>query len=219
MPVRVGLRPEPAPPTWSPLVKPIPPDAAADTPADYLDQLYLELPRLFTKGGTQADVDAVFGALGTALNGALEVPHGAYVQLRMFPLPYGWAPVYEPTREHAFDLAAAAVDLAAPRPDFRHGDSLGLIFVPGSEGGWRRWTPANGPAPKPRDAHMLVTVLLLREGSPEATIVQLREVFGKDKSLRGPLYKPAMQMAPASAAESANLVGTLRSLLGSEGKQ
>ena len=42
---------------------------------------------------------------------------------------------------------------------------------------------------------------------------------GKDKSLRGPLYKPAMQMAPASAAESANLVGTLRSLLGSEGEQ
>lgn len=200
-------------------MKHIPPDAAADTPADYLDQLYLELPRLFTKGGTQADVDAVFGALGTALHGALEVPHGAYVQLRMFPLPYGWAPVYEPTREHAFDLAAAAVDLADPRPDFRHGDSLGLIFVPGGEGGWRRWSPATGPAPKPKDAHMLVTVVLLRQGSNEATVVQLREVFGKDKSLRGPLYKPAMQMAPASAAESANLVGTLRSLLGSEGEQ
>ena len=200
-------------------MNPIPPDAAAEIPADYLDQLYLELPRLFTKGGTQADVDRVFGALGVALLGALEVPEGAYVQIRMFPLPYGWAPTYEPTRDHAFDLSAVGVDLADARAAFQHGDALGLIFVPGGEGGWQRWSPANGPAPKPKDGHMLVTVVLLRAGSAVATVVQLREVFGKDKSLRGPLYKPAIQLAPASAAESANLVGTLRSLLGSEGEK
>lgn len=194
-------------------MKPIPPDAAADTPADYLDQLYLELPRLFTTGGTQADVETVFGALGVALNGALEVPHGGYVELRMFPLPYGWAPDYEPKRDHAFDLGNAGIDLADPRPDFQHGDGLGLIFVPSVDGGWQRWSPANGPAPKPKDAHMLLTVVLLQPGNAEATVVQLREVFGKDKSLRSPLYKPAMKLAPASAAESANLVGTLRTLL------
>jgi hypothetical protein len=198
-------------------VKPIPPDAAADTPADYLDQLYLELPRLFTKGGTQADVDTVFSALGTALRGALEVPHGNAVELRMFPLPYGWAPDYDP--DFTFDLADAGADLADPRPDFRHGEDVGLIFVPAADGGWRRWSPADGPAPKPKDAHMRVVVVLLRAGSTEATVVQCREVFGKDKSLRGPLYKPAMKLAPASDAESANLVGTLRSLLGSEGEK
>ena len=197
-------------------MKPIPPNAAADTPADYLDQLYLELPRLFTKGGTQADVDNVFGALGVALHGALEVPNGGYVELRMFPLPYGWAPDYEEKRDHAFDLGNAGIDPADPRPDFRHGDRLGLIFVPGGDGGWQRWSPASGPAPTPKDAHMLLTVVLLLEGSAEATVVQLREVFGKDKSLRSPLYKPAVKLAPASAAESANLVGTLRSLLGEE---
>ena len=191
----------------------IPPAAAADTPADYLDQLYLELPRLFTKGGTQGDVDTVFGALAVALHGALDVPQGAYVELRMFPLPYGWAPDYEPKRERAFDLANAGIDLADPRPDFRHGEALGLIFVPGVDGGWQRWSPASGPAPKPKDAHMLLSLVLLRAGSADATVVQLREVFGKDKSLRSTLYKPAMKLAPASAAESANLVGTLRSLL------
>jgi len=195
-------------------VNPIPPDAAADSPADYLDQLYLELPRLFTKGGTQADVDHLFGALGVALHGALEVPSGGYVELRMFPLPYGWAPDYDEKRDHAFDLGNADIDPADPRPDFRHGDRLGVIFVPGEDGGWRRWSPASGPAPKPKDAHMLLTVVLLLEGSADATVVQLREVFGKDKSLRSPLYKPAMKLAPASDAESANLVGTLRSLLG-----
>lgn len=195
-------------------MKPIPPETAADTPADYLDQLYLELPRLFTKGGTQADVDTVFGALGIALQGALEVPHGMDVDLRMFPLPYGWAPDHDTDRDHAFDLAAAGVDLADPRPDFQHGEAFGLIFVPAPDGSWQRWSPASGPAPKPKDGHMLVTVVLLRAGGTEATICQMREVFGKDKSLRAPLYKPAMQIAPASAAESANLVGTLRSLLG-----
>lgn len=196
-------------------MKPIPPDVASDTPADYLDQLYLELPRLFTTGGTQAEVDTVFGALGVALHGALDVPHGGYVELRMFPLPYGWAPDYEPKRDRAFDLANAGIDLADPRPEFEFGDALGLIFVPGGDGGWQRWSPASGPAPKPKDAHMLLTVVLLRACSAEATVVQLREVFGKDRSLRSPLYKPAMNLAPASAAESANLVGTLRSLLGS----
>lgn len=197
-------------------VKTIPPSDAADSPADYLDQLYLELPRLFTKGGTQAEVDTVFGALGSALQGALEVPHGIDVDLRMFPLPYGWAPDHEPDRDHAFDLAAVGVDLADPRPDFQHGDGLGMIFVPAGGGRWQRWSPANGPAPKPNDGHMLVTPVLLRAGSTEATICQMREVFGNDKSLRRPLYKSAMQLAPASPSESAHLVGTLRSLLATD---
>jgi hypothetical protein len=60
---------------------------------------------------------------------------------------------------------------------------------------------------------MLVTLVLLRTDSPEVTVCHLREIFGRDKSLRGPLYKPAMKLAPASAAESARLVVTLRSLL------
>ena len=192
----------------------IQPTAAADSPADYLDQLYMELPRLFANGGTQADVDTVFGGVGTALKGALDVPHGTDLDIRMFPLPYGWAPDYEPDRDLAFDLADAGVDLADPRPEFRFGDWLGLIFVPAAAAGrWQRWNPAAGPAPKPANGHMLVTLLLLRTGNPEVTVCHLREIFGRDKSLRGPLYKPAMKLAPASAAESARLVVTLRSLL------
>jgi hypothetical protein len=192
----------------------IQPTAAADSPADYLDQLYMELPRLYANGGTQADVEAVFGGVGTALHGALDVPHGTDVDIRMFPLPYGWAPDYEPDRGVAFDLAHAGVDLTDPRPEFRFGEWLGLILVPAAEAGrWQRWNPATGPAPKPADGHMLVTLVLLRTDSPEVTVCHLREIFGRDKSLRGPLYKPAMKLAPASAAESARLVVTLRSLL------
>ncbi len=196
----------------------IPPSAAAETPADYLDQLYLELPRLFANGGTRADVETVFGGLGTALMGALDVPLGADLDLRMFPLPWGWAPDYDADRDRDFDLADAGIDLANPRPEFRFGDWLGLLFVPAASGdGWQRWSPADGPAPKPKDGHMLVTLVLLREGSPGATVCQLREVFGRDRSLNGPLYKPALQLAPANAAESTHLLDTLRALLaGSE---
>jgi hypothetical protein len=198
-------------------VKTISPSNAADCPADYLDQLYLELPRLFAIGGTEDDVVTVFGAVGTALEGALEVPHGRSLELRMFPLPYGWAPDYEPKRTAAFDRAAVAADLSDPDPEFRFGDWTGLLFVPApATGGWQRWNPARGPAPKPKDGHMLVTLVLLRAGSAEATVCQMREVFGNDKSLRRPLYKPAMKLSPASPTESAHLVGTLRSLLATD---
>ncbi len=198
-------------------VKTIHPADAADSPADYLDQLYLELPRLFTRGGSEDDVVTLFGGVGVALAGALDVPHGADLDLRMFPLPYGWAPDYQPKRSAAFDFAAAGVDLADPEPEVRFGDWSGLLFVPaGKPGSWQRWNPARGPAPKPKDGHMLVTLVLLRAGSTEATICQMREVFGNDKSLRRPLYKPAMQLAPASPSESAHLVGTLRSLLATD---
>ena len=64
---------------------------------------------------------------------------------------------------------------------------------------------------------MLLTLVLLRDGGTDATVCQLREVFGRDRSLRGPLYKPALQLAPANAAESAHILDTLRALLaGSE---
>jgi hypothetical protein len=189
------------------------PANAAETPADYLDQLYLELPRLFANGGTQEQVTTLFGGLAAALEGALDTAHGENAEIRMFPLPWGWAPDHGKADAVAFDLAAAGVDLADPRPDYLHGDSLGLLFVPDAGGGWKRWNPANGPAPKPKDGHIRVAVVLLRAGSDGATVCQMREVFGRDKSLRAPLYKPAMTLAPASASESAHLMVTLRSLL------
>ena len=196
----------------------LPPEAASASPADYLDQLYLELPRLFANGATQADVDTLFGGLRAAFEGALDVPLGVDVDIRMFPPPLGWVPDYDDDRERAFDLADTGVDLADPRPDFRAGDTFGLIFVPATAGtGWQRWNPASGPAPRPRDGHMLLTLVLLRDGGTDATVCQLREVFGRDRSLRGPLYKPALQLAPANAAESAHILDTLRALLaGSE---
>ena len=151
----------------------IPAVDAADSPADYLDQLYLELPRLFPRGGSEDDVVTLFAAVG--------------------------------------------VDLADPEPEVRFGDWSRLLFVPAAEPGtWQRWNPAHGPAPKPRDGHLLVTLVLLLAGSTEATNRQMREVFGNDKSLRRPLYQSAMQLAPASPAESAHLVGTLRSLLATD---
>lgn len=189
------------------------PAAAAEAPADYLDQLYLELPRLFANGGTQEQVTTLFGGLAAALEGALDTPHGENAEIRMFPLPWGWAPDHGKEHDVAFNLADAGVELADPHPDYQHGDSLGLLFVPDANGGWQRWNPASGPAPKPKDGHMRVAVVLLRAGSDGATVCLLREVFGRDKSLRAPLYKPAMNLAPASPSESAHLMVTLRSLL------
>jgi hypothetical protein len=111
-------------------------------------------------------------------------------------------------------LVEAGVDLGDPRPDFRVGDGCGLLFVPAtSEPGWQRWSPTQGPAPKPKDGHILVTLVLLRDGREGATVCQIREVYGRDKSLRGPLYKPAIRLAPANNAESARLLDTLRALL------
>jgi hypothetical protein len=192
----------------------IPPSAAADSPADYLDQLYLELPRLFTEGGTQAEVDTIFGGLSAAFEGALDVPFGVDLDIRMFPLPWGWVPDYDGDRDVGFDLVEAGVDLGDPRPDFRVGDGCGLLFVPAtSEPGWQRWSPTQGRAPKPKDGHILVTLVLLRDGREGATVCQIREVYGRDKSLRGPLYKPAIRLAPANNAESARLLDTLRALL------
>jgi hypothetical protein len=45
------------------------------------------------------------------------------------------------------------------------------------------------------------------------TVCHLREVFGRDQSLADPLYKPALQLAPASPTEAAHLMDTLRALL------
>lgn len=195
-------------------MKTIPPAAAAETPADYLDQFYLEFPRLFANGGTQPDVDTVFGGLGAAFEAALDVPFGVDLDLRVFPPPWGWVPDYDGERDVGFDLAAVGVDLSDPRPAFRTEDGCGLLFVPATSGtGWQRWSPTHGPAPKPKDGHMLVTLVLLRDGRAGATVCQIREVYGRDKSLRGPLYKPAIQLAPATHAESTRLVDTLRALL------
>lgn len=198
-------------------MKTIHPADAHERPMDYLDQLCREFPRIFACGGTQADVDTLFGGVATALKAGLEVSLGTDVEIRMFPLPEGpWAHDYEPEEDLPFDLAKAGVDLTDARPDFRMGDALGLIFVPDTtSAGWQRWNPAAGPAPKPADGHMVVTLVLLSSDGKEVTFCRLREIFGRDKSLRAPLYKPAVKLAPASAAESAHLVDTLRSLLGS----
>ena len=81
-------------------------------PLACFNHLYRDLPRLFATGGTQAEVDALFGGLSPALQGALGVTPGASVGLRLFAEPWGWAPEAGPPVD--VDRAALALDVAAP---------------------------------------------------------------------------------------------------------
>lgn len=191
----------------------IPPSDAADTPNGYIDQLYRGLPRMFSRGGSREEVTALLGGLAPALERTLGAPLGPNVGLRLFAQPWGWAPDDEPV---AVDPTAFRVNPADPDPDFSWADGHGLIFVPAPEGRWLRWDPTAGPAPQPADGHMVVMLLLVRRDGQDVTICQVREVFGRDRSLDQPLYKPALRLVPANAAESAHLMGTLRALLGTK---
>jgi hypothetical protein len=199
----------------------IPPEAASDDPNGYIDQLYKELPNFFLNGGCQSAVDAVFGGLSTALAHTIGGKPGACVGLRLFASPWGWAPD-DSLNEGDFDLAAvdgpsAASDDGVFTADFEVGNVRGYLFVPAEvAGGWRRWSPARGPAPSPEDGHMRVVIVLRRDTDTEATICQVREVFGHDPALPFPLYKSALRLAAASATETEHLMGTLRALLTSK---
>jgi hypothetical protein len=189
-------------------------DAATD-PNGYLDQLYQELPRLFAHGGTQERVDAVFGGIDIALARALGTPHGVTIGLRLFARPWGWAPdIVEPIAVHA--LIAAGASAGFDDADFSAGDLCGRIFVPADAGRWQRWNPTSGPAPVPVDGHLRVVVAFRRRDIKGVTVCHIREVFGRDQSLADPLYKPALQLAPASSTEAAHLMNTLRALLTTE---
>lgn len=172
------------------------------------NHLYRDLPRLFATGGTQAEVDTLFGGLAPALQGALGVTPGASVGLRLFAEPWGWAPEVAPV-----DVDRAALALDHKAPCFTVGEWSGVLLVPDADGGWRRWSPVDGPAPKPADGHMRVLVALPREAGDPPTLCRIREVYGRDKALDTPLYKPSLTLVPASPSESEHLMFTLRSLL------
>ena len=178
-------------------------------PLACFNHLYRDLPRLFATGGTQAEVDALFGGLSPALQGALGVTPGASVGLRLFAEPWGWAPEAGPPVD--VDRAALALDVAAPC--FTFGEWSGALLVPDGDGGWQRWSPVDGPAPKPADGHMRVLVALSREAGDQPTLCRFREVYGRDRGFDAPLYKPSVSLAPASPSESHHLMITLRSLL------
>ena len=192
------------------------PADTATAPADYLDQLYLTLPRLYAEGASAEEVARVFGGLGDALERTLDLAPGDDLELRLFPLPFGWAPEFAPRRARTVEVAELQVDAADPHPAFVVGAWRGFLFVPApaASGGLRRWDPTVGPGPRPLDGHVCVTVVLFRDGVVEPAICQLREVFGRDRSLRRPLYKPAMTVEAASPTATAHLLGMLRSLIG-----
>ena len=179
-----------------------------ERPLACFNHLYRELPRLFATGGTQAQVDALFGGLAPALQRALGVSPGASVGLRLFAEPWGWAPEVDPVDLDRTDLAP---DAAAPC--FTVSEWSGVLLVPDADGGWRRWCPVDGPAPKPADGHMRVLVALSREGSDLITLCRIREVYGREKATDTPLYKSSLSLVPASPSESEHLMVTLRSLL------
>lgn len=178
-----------------------------ERPLACFNHLYRELPRLFARGGTQAQVDTLFGSLAPALQGALGVTPGTSVGLRLFAEPWGWAPEVEPVD---VDRTSLALDAA---PCFTVGEWSGVLLVPETDGGWRRWNPVDGPAPSPADGHMRVLVALARQGSDLTTLCRIREVYGRDKAHDAPLYKPILALGPASPSESDHLLLTLRSLL------
>lgn len=182
-----------------------------DRPLACFNHIYRELPRLFARGGTQVEVDALFGGLAPALQGALGVSPGASVGLRLFAEPWGWAPEAEPVDVDRTDLA-----LDAAVPCFAVGDWSGVLLVPNADGGWRRWSPVDGPAPEPADGHMRVLVALSREGGDPPMLCRIREVYGRDKATDTPLYKSSLRLVPASPSESEHLMITLRSLLVTE---
>lgn len=177
-------------------------------PLACFNRLYRKLPRLFARGGTQAEVDALFGGLASALQSALSVSPGAIVGLRLFAEPWGWAPEAGPVD---VDREALALDDAAPC--FTVGEWSGVLLVPDADGGWRRWSPVDGPAPRPNDGHMRVVVALSREGGDLPTLCRIREVYGREKATDTPLYKSSLTLVPASPSESEHLMFTLRSLL------
>lgn len=177
-------------------------------PLACFNHLYRDLPRLFANGGTQAEVDALFGGLAPALQGALGVTPGASVGLRLFAEPWGWAPEVETVD---VDRTALALDDAAPC--FAVGEWSGVLLVPDADGGWRRWSPVDGAAPMPADGRMRVLVALSRQGGDRPTLCRIREVYGRDKATDTPLYKPSLSLVPASPSESEHLMFTLRSLL------